>query len=633
MTTPQSKGRAGISEVQKKALRAWSQSQQPRPTHASCIAWFQQTYNRRLTQSSISLILSKKYDYLDIRPASSSLRQQPPQWPALEQPLSEWLKKARENGEPVTGEVICNKARKIWPQITEYASHPVPQFSQGWLSKFKRRFEAGLSEGQHDGALPAAPPNQRKELQALRTICGEFKEEDIYNMDETGLLWRKAPFDALPAAPNELRKDRAHICLIVCTNCTGSDRIPIWAIGHKEMPNALRGVNLKAMGCEWRYNRQAWLDTRIMSEWLTMFYEHIGSRRVLLFLDNFHAHEAALESTPPPPNIHIQTFPANSPKEHQPLRLGIIHHLKQHYRKQWLGYLLAGFDSGQSPMQMMSLYHALCWITRNWRHDVGNGTVYKAFRKSTLVDPPIQYLTAPKLPDMTDIYNKVIRYNRGGLSTKTLEEWLNPVEEEFIDQADDTTWFNPTVDTSTLDEPVIHLPPQEFIPMPGEAISGIQTAMRYLLHQQTTTANDILYLETMEKVLRRKLMNDEHQRQHHAAAQLQTQSPAQAPIRIPGPAITERSSSSPAEPAFELSVQTPTREPAHAAYMEVQIPPPSPKPAQASIQAPTQQTTQPLSDVSTLAPATGPLKEPSEGVSYQPPRNQSKAGSDEDMEM
>ena len=183
----------------------------------------------------------------------------------------------------------------------------------GFRAKVRKRFEASLAKGHRDGVLPAPPRNQRKEEQALRTLSGEFKEENVYSLDETGLLWCKAPSDTLPSPPRRIEKDRAHICLVVCTNATGSDRIPLWAIGHKEMPGALRGVNLKAMDCEWRHNKHAWIDVQIMSEWLTMFYQHIGTPRVVLVLDDKPAHQAALETTPAPGNVHVQFLPGKSP--------------------------------------------------------------------------------------------------------------------------------------------------------------------------------------------------------------------------------------------------------------------------------------------------------------------------------
>jgi hypothetical protein len=391
---------------------------------------------------------------------------------------------------------------------------------------------------------------------------------------------------------------------MICTNATGSDRIPLWVIGHKEMPEALRGVNLKAMNCEWRHNRQAWVDVQIMSEWLTMFYEHVGSRRVILLLDNKHAHQAAVETTPPPGNVHVQLFPENTTDKHQPLRLGITQQLKYHYRKQWLGYMATTFQSGQNPAEMIGLYHTLCWITRNWRHDVVNATIYKAFRKTHLVEPQADYLTAPKLPDMTELYEKVIRYNQSGISAKSLEVWLNSSEEEFVGTMDETLRRTPHLDTSTLDESVNPLPPYELIPAAADAITGLQTAIRYMLNQSTTTANDILYLETMEKILDRKVRNEFLQQQNQTPTQAGPQPLTQTTASISALSsaamsaqpsthpFAQHSSASPAQP-FAQSHSQPHRPPARTATQPHL--PPGQQPslfatstAQPSMQTPTQ---------------------------------------------
>lgn len=499
--------RAGLSEIQKKALRGWVRSQEPRPTHAACIAWFDHTYGRRLDQSTVSRILSKRYAYLDSGPASAQHRQQPPQWPALEKQLSEWLMHAQDAGDTPNGEAIVKAAREMWSQIPDYQDKPLLQFSQGWLSNFRKRHTTRLNNRQV-GVFPAAPPNARKEVQGLRTIAGEFMDEAIYGMDETGLLWRKAPFDAIPNESQPLlNKDRARICLVVCTNSTGSDRVPLWVIGHKEMPESLRGVNLEALDVRWRHNQKAWMNTPIMSEWLLFFYRHVGERRVLLLLDNFHAHAAAVESTPPPPNVHIQFSPAHATNFHHPLRLGVTQHLKLYYRKRWLAYIAAGFETGLSPIKAMSLYHSLCWITRNWRYDVANGTIYKAFRRSTLIDPQLDYLSAPKPPDVTHLFQTVAQYNWSGRSGMTLEEFLDPVAEEFDERSHEASWYLPETDTAELDEAVIPVATRELLPSPMAAVTGVQTAIRYMLHQSTTSIKDIQDLENIENFINRSAMN------------------------------------------------------------------------------------------------------------------------------
>lgn len=523
-TSTPTRTRAGISEIQKKALRAWFFSQEPRPTHAACIDWFQGAYNRRLNQSTVSLILSRRYEHLDHGPASNGHRLHPPQWPLLERALSEWLEQKQTRGEHATGDDICAKAREIWLSISEYQDRDPPHFSAGWLQRFRKRHATRLSTG-NDGVLPAAPLNSRREFNGLRTICGEFKEDDVYSMDETGLLWRRAPFDVL--SPNEapaiLNKDKARVCLVVCTNSSGSDRIPLWVIGHKETPESLQGVNLDALDVKWRHNQKAWMNVHIMSEWLLFFYARIGTRRVLLLLDNYHAHQAAVESTPPPPNIHIQFFPAYSTTVNHPLSLGITQHLKHHYRKRYLAYIAAGFDTGQSPIRTMSLYHMFCWITRNWRSDLTNGTIYKAFRRSTLVDTQLDYLSAPRLPDMTQLYNTVIQHNRTGRPPLTLEQFTDPVAEDWDEQSNETAWFLPNTDTSSLDEAEVPVPSHELMPSAMAAITGVQTAIRYLLHQPGTTFMDIGDLERIERALNRCAMNAQNSQNVPVAQNTQNQ--------------------------------------------------------------------------------------------------------------
>lgn len=134
-----------------------------------------------------------------------------------------------------------------------------------------------------------------------------------------------------------VKKDKSRITLVVCTNSTGSDRLPLWFIWNAKRPHSLRHLNIEALGGYWRSNKPAWIDSLFMREWLHTFYSHIGSRTILLLMDNFPAHiEGA--NLAPPPNIRIQWLPANSTSLYQPLDQGIIQNLKTHYRKYWRVY-------------------------------------------------------------------------------------------------------------------------------------------------------------------------------------------------------------------------------------------------------------------------------------------------------
>jgi hypothetical protein len=103
-----------------------------------------------------------------------------------------------------------------------------------------------------------------------------------------------------------IRKEKARISVILCTNATGEDRIQPWFIGKAKKPRALRGVDILGIGGVWKYNSKAWNTTIVIVEWLQAFYRHIGGRQVLLTIDNFSAHITGIELHPPPSNIRIE---------------------------------------------------------------------------------------------------------------------------------------------------------------------------------------------------------------------------------------------------------------------------------------------------------------------------------------
>jgi hypothetical protein len=499
--------RRGITGAQKQALRAWAKGQEHRPSHALSCAWFERTYGRPLSQSTCSEILSKKFDHLDsvTGEGANLLRQRAPQWPLLEQQLFEWLD-ALAPDSTAPAEVLTHKAREIWNRIPEYQTLPLPHFSNGWLGKFRKRYADRASVRPAGPVLAPPVQNARKEMKGLRAMAGEFHENDIYNMDEMGLFWRKPPISSLPSQDSWITsRENSRVCLMVCTNSTGSDRLPLWMIGHSQMPQALSKINLEAMDCHWRYNAHAWLTKPLMQEWLLFFYRHVGDRRVLLLLDQHPDHQAAIDAFPPPPNVHIQLFPkqTNQSAEQQPLSLGIFQALKHWYRRHWLAYLVSGLETRENFVHKMNLYRAMCWITCSWRHDLANATINRAFRRSSLLDPQLDFISAPRLPDLTALYSKIAQSNQG-LPVVSLESFTYPLDEDFeVYLGDMNDAGEAAVEQMRLDEPILPVPAHDSIPSVEDAGAGLQTAIKYLLHQPWTTSSDIQSLERVERIINR----------------------------------------------------------------------------------------------------------------------------------
>ena len=425
-----------ISLEQRRALRSWAHQQHPKPSQKACIEWFYTKYNHKLSQSTVSESLSTHFKDLDTTTASGH-RLRIGQWPELEQVLFKFQQRIDKHGGFTSGDILLEKAQQIWKRLPQYADQPVPEFSAGWLTRFKARHNIKLHT-RHSEAGSISELTE-EEMKGLQTIAGEYQEEDIYNMDETGLYWKMMPSHGLSSqALPGLKKDKVRITLALCVNSTGSDRFPVWIIGKSKTPQALRHIDITTMGAIWCWNKKAWMNTVIMVQWLQAFYRHIGStRQVLLTMDNFSAHYSAVELSPPPSNIRICWLPANSISQFQPLNQGIIQSFKAHYRRQWLSFMLDCFNKNQDPIDSMNLHFAIRWTVRSWNQHLLNTTIYNCFRKSTLLSMPILLPTVLSPPDLSQLYDSVLQagYIHDAMS---ITNFLNPVEEIQMEEEDST---------------------------------------------------------------------------------------------------------------------------------------------------------------------------------------------------
>lgn len=132
--------------------------------------------------------------------------------------------------------------------------------------------------------------------------------------------------------------------------------------------------------------------------------------------------------------------------------------------------------------------------------------VMAGFRKSTIIDPKIEHLTAPEPPDLSSLYDDMTK--RANIQeAMSLENFLNPSDENHIyestDISDILSDLTPMdeADAENLDNEVI-LAPQP-IPTSFEAIQSIQTAIQYAEHHQEVEPEQIRGLEKMERLFSR----------------------------------------------------------------------------------------------------------------------------------
>lgn len=135
-----SRERNSLSLEQRRALRRWANTQTVRPSHKACIEWFHTQYGQTISQSTVSHSLSPKYARLDGDPQLSGSRLRFGNWPDVEKLVLMWYQSMNNSGRQPTNEELADKAKSIFQQLPRYKDEPAPEFSPGWIHRFKKRY-------------------------------------------------------------------------------------------------------------------------------------------------------------------------------------------------------------------------------------------------------------------------------------------------------------------------------------------------------------------------------------------------------------------------------------------------------------------------------------------------------------
>jgi hypothetical protein len=169
-------------------------------------------------------------------------------------------------------------------------------------------------------------------LEDIKEEAKKYSADCVYNMDETGKYWKMKPDRSLTTmAEHGRKKDKARITACLTCNATGTDKLPIWFIGKAKRPNCFKNEHhldgLQSIGAIWRYNDTAWMNHKIMEEYLLWFDQEMRKqgKNALLLMDDFSAHEVAVEQLNGSlTNTKVMWLPPNATAIHQPLDQGII---------------------------------------------------------------------------------------------------------------------------------------------------------------------------------------------------------------------------------------------------------------------------------------------------------------------
>ncbi|KAF7239066.1 Tigger transposable element-derived protein 1 [Varanus komodoensis] len=290
----------------------------------------------------------------------------------VESALVLWITDCRKNI-PLDGNIIREKARKLYQQFTtgdntEGIEEPQPgpstapepenfQASKGWFDRFQKLFNI-KSVYLHGEAASASKEAVEKYPETFRHIIEEkgYKPEQVFNIDETGLFWKKMLSrtyimkDEAKAPGFKAQKDR--VTLIMCGNSAGYMMKP-GLIYKSANPKALKNKNKNLLPVYWMQNPKAWITKILTSNWFHQcfipqakeYLHYLGMDfKVLLIMDNAGGHPLDLYYD----GVQIKFLPANTTSLIQPMDQGVICAFKALYTRNSLQHLVDAMDTDEN---------------------------------------------------------------------------------------------------------------------------------------------------------------------------------------------------------------------------------------------------------------------------------------------
>ncbi|KHJ41139.1 centromere binding protein B, DNA binding protein [Trichuris suis] len=210
---------------------------------------------------------------------------------AVDQAVYLWFMQKRSIGQPISGPLLCEKALDFSIKLGGSSNF---RASTGWLQKFKKRHWIREIEihGEKLSASESSASKFRDEMKSYLEQQG-YKDEFIYNADETGLYGKSLPRRSLAsraedAAPgHKVSKER--VTIMICANASGTHRIPLLLIGKSKKPRSFK--NTRNLPVVYSSQRKAWMNSEIFIDCRLSFLRF--KHRMLISSPAFTLHAKA----------------------------------------------------------------------------------------------------------------------------------------------------------------------------------------------------------------------------------------------------------------------------------------------------------------------------------------------------
>ncbi|XP_046141564.1 jerky protein homolog-like [Osmia bicornis bicornis] len=322
-----------------------------------------------------------------------------PVFDELDRELVSWFIERRTLGDNVTDALLLEKAAELKDRLPSCSNFKV---SHGWLAKFKARHDIRLVH--IHGEQSSADTNAMKEF--VETFTKLIEEENInlenvYNMDESGLVWKALPRKTLAQKGEgnisgyKMKKDR--ITIAFCANALGTHKIKSLVIYKYKNPRAIKHCQ-ETLPVIFKSQKNAWMDRTLFTDWFENYFKPAAKQhqqdkglngKIILLVDNCEAHKIPSEIGNKD-GFQIIYLPPNTTSILQPMDQGVIEKTKRSFRHYMLRRVLTYEGGVQEFYKEYTIKDCIEIVHSSWQ-DVTESNIRNSwnqlFQRETI--PPL----------------------------------------------------------------------------------------------------------------------------------------------------------------------------------------------------------------------------------------------------
>ncbi|XP_037910216.1 tigger transposable element-derived protein 1-like [Hermetia illucens] len=172
----------------------------------------------------------------------------------------------------------------------------------------------------------------------LKSIIDEggYSPSQVFNVDETGLYWKRLPSRTFIILPRKKlqhhasKSPKAGLHMFWAEMPLAIFKLKPLLVYHSENPRVLKNISKTTLPVIWKHNKKAWVTTALFAEWFRNEFcpgikeysrKNNLSHKVLLLGDNAPGHPATLNQSDE--NVKAVFLPPNTTSLLQPMDQGV----------------------------------------------------------------------------------------------------------------------------------------------------------------------------------------------------------------------------------------------------------------------------------------------------------------------